>query len=189
MGNSLPTLLQLTLLHLPTLLLLQFCFWDQLKELAGMEVRRLTNLARLMATVLAAGALPPKMLKVVWQYRQLVRSAGKRGTSPTDSGSGSQCVLEPVDTPPPCQPTLCPLCVCHNRWWILQRRCPLERCSSGTFSSSTSWPAARLPPTCRPSSGGEQATLHVRWRQSLPATGSMPVACRLMNSCLLLQPA
>jgi hypothetical protein len=35
-----------------------------------MEVRRLTNLARLMATVLAAAALPPKMLKVGRQYRQ-----------------------------------------------------------------------------------------------------------------------
>ncbi len=43
---------------------LQFCFWDQLKELDGMEVRRLTNLARLMASILAALALPATMLKV-----------------------------------------------------------------------------------------------------------------------------
>ncbi|KAI7835645.1 hypothetical protein COHA_010459 [Chlorella ohadii] len=44
---------------------LQFCFWDQLKELDGMEVRRLTNLARLMASILAALALPATMLKAV----------------------------------------------------------------------------------------------------------------------------
>lgn len=43
---------------------LQFCLWDQLKELDGMEVRRLTNLARLIASVLAALALPATMLKV-----------------------------------------------------------------------------------------------------------------------------
>ncbi|KAL4421444.1 hypothetical protein ABPG75_010735 [Micractinium tetrahymenae] len=44
---------------------LQFCLWDQLKELGGMDVRRLTNLARLLATVLAGLALPSTMLKVV----------------------------------------------------------------------------------------------------------------------------
>lgn len=38
--------------------------WDQLKEVGGMDVRRLTNLARLFATLLAAGSLPPTALKV-----------------------------------------------------------------------------------------------------------------------------
>ncbi|PSC75596.1 nucleolar MIF4G domain-containing 1 [Micractinium conductrix] len=44
---------------------LQFCMWDHLKDLEGLEVRRLTNLARLLASVLASGALPSTMLKVV----------------------------------------------------------------------------------------------------------------------------
>ena len=38
--------------------------WDHLKDLEGLEVRRLTNLARLLASVLASGALPSTMLKV-----------------------------------------------------------------------------------------------------------------------------
>lgn len=42
---------------------LQFCFWDQLKELPAAGVRRLTNLARLGGALVAGGALPGGALK------------------------------------------------------------------------------------------------------------------------------
>ncbi|GAB4822711.1 hypothetical protein N2152v2_009757 [Parachlorella kessleri] len=46
---------------------LQYCLWDQIKEVAGggLEVRRMTNLARLLAAVISGGGLPSTTLKVV----------------------------------------------------------------------------------------------------------------------------
>lgn len=42
----------------------QYCLWDHVKEVEGLEVRRLTNLARLFAAVIAGGGLPSTTLKV-----------------------------------------------------------------------------------------------------------------------------
>ena len=42
----------------------QYCLWDHLKGVEGLEVRRLTNLARLLAAVIAGGGLPSTALKV-----------------------------------------------------------------------------------------------------------------------------
>lgn len=46
----------------------QYCLWDHLKEVAegSLEVRRMTNLARLLAAVIASGGLPSTTLKVGW---------------------------------------------------------------------------------------------------------------------------
>ncbi len=48
------------------LLYLQYCLWDHVKEVAGggLEVRRMTNLARLLAAVIGGGGLPSTTLKV-----------------------------------------------------------------------------------------------------------------------------
>eukprot|EP00887_Chlorella_sp_A99_P005712 scaffold1.g5712.t1 len=42
---------------------LQYCLWDHLKQLPGMETRRLTHLARLAAAVVAGRGLPAASLK------------------------------------------------------------------------------------------------------------------------------
>ena len=44
---------------------LQFCLWDHFKAAAGEDVRRLANLARLTAELVAGGALAPTMLRAV----------------------------------------------------------------------------------------------------------------------------
>lgn len=43
----------------------QFCLWDHFKEISGMQLRRLTVLARLSAAAVSSGALPLSILKVV----------------------------------------------------------------------------------------------------------------------------
>lgn len=42
---------------------LQFCLWDHFKEVAGMELRRLTNLARLGGTAVGRGTLPAAVVR------------------------------------------------------------------------------------------------------------------------------
>ena len=44
---------------------LQYCLWDHFKEVVGMDVRRMTNLARLTASSISSLALPLTMLKAV----------------------------------------------------------------------------------------------------------------------------
>lgn len=44
---------------------LQYCLWDHFKEVPGMDVRRMTNLARLTAAAIASFTLPATILKAV----------------------------------------------------------------------------------------------------------------------------
>ncbi|KAK9823765.1 hypothetical protein WJX72_005349 [[Myrmecia] bisecta] len=44
---------------------LQYCLWDQFKQLDELDVRRLTNLARLVGSLVAASALPLAVVRVV----------------------------------------------------------------------------------------------------------------------------
>lgn len=43
---------------------LQYCLWDQFKEAGDIEIRRMDNLAKLTAWVLAWGVVPLRILKV-----------------------------------------------------------------------------------------------------------------------------
>ena len=44
---------------------LQYCLWDHFKEVEGMEVRKMTNLARFSAFVVSASVVPSTLLKAV----------------------------------------------------------------------------------------------------------------------------
>lgn len=44
---------------------MQYCLWDQFKQLESMEIRRISNLARLVAELIGSFALSMTILKVV----------------------------------------------------------------------------------------------------------------------------
>lgn len=71
-----------------TSLLTQFCMWDQLKEVeeGELEVRRMTNLARLMGDVVVGGALSSTTLKVRGGDRRCMGSDGLKRAMPYFQG-------------------------------------------------------------------------------------------------------